>query len=475
MSGYGIDKIFALEWSFLPLRIVLGTSHLMPRALTCATAMFVLQLAGCTDAPLEISEMREVIGTTLSTESKEYNLGKPVARQGGLRTSLARAVEANDAYRAMIAMEAEAFANIAVADSARQIHVSTTANLGGVSESGTTTTGVAAALNLSRLLYDAGESAAAVNLATAQALATQSERQIRGNELALEAARAWIDVWQFSARIALLSDKTAEMDTLVGQIERMASNGMIDRSILEGVRRRVVDISLEKMQLEANLQDAQTRFQRYFDTSAGNLEPPSEIVDQGLAHRMAKSWEEAPSLHRQAAELVIALNNVSIAEAAFKPRAYVEGAVRTPTEPSADVNSTLGVSLTYTFGDGGKREANLRAAQARFEAARAQLADLRHQIEAEIGTATTRLTAMERSIPLMAENIRLSAAEAEIARTQIVTGQSNLQRLIEAEIDNYRARDNEIAMQAEKLILQLTIAALTGGLGRELGLEPSAQ
>jgi outer membrane protein TolC len=82
---------------------------------------------------------------------------------------------------------------------------------------------------------------------------------------------------------------------------------------------------------------------------------------------------------------------------------------------------------------------------------------------------------MERSMPLMAENIRLSAAEAEIARTQIVTGQSNLQRLIEAEIDNYRARDNEIAMQAEKLTLQLTIAALTGGLGRELGLEPSAE
>ncbi len=437
--------------------------------------MLLLQLAGCIDAPLEISQMKEVIGTTLTAEGKDYSQDKLVAKLGGLRESLARAVEANDAYRAMIAMEAEAFANIAVADSARQTQVSTNANIGGLSESGNTTTGVAAGLSLSRLLYDAGESTATVNLATAQALATQSERQVRGNDLALEAARAWIDVWQFGARIALLIDKTAEMDNLVGQIERMASNGMIDRSILEGVRRRIVDISLERVQLDANLQEAQTRFQRYFDTIAGNLERPSEIVDQDLAHRMAKNWEEAPSLNRQAAELVIARNNVSIAEAAFKPRVYVEGAVRSPTEPSSGANTTLGVALTYTIGDGGRREANLRAAQARFEAAQAQLADVRQRIEAEIGVATTRLSAMERSMPLMAENIRLSAAEAEIARTQIVTGQSNLQRLIEAEIDNYRARDNEIAMQAEKLTLQLTIAALTGGLGRELGLEPSAE
>ena len=78
-------------------------------------------------------------------------------------------------------------------------------------------------------------------------------------------------------------------------------------------------------------------------------------------------------------------------------------------------------------------------------------------------------------MPLMAENIRLSAGEAEIARTQIVTGQSSLQRLIEAEIDNYRAQDREIAMQAEKLTLQLTIAAMTGWLGRELGLDTSAE
>ena len=457
------------------MKIVLETSHLMPRSLTCAAAIFVIHLSGCADAPLEISQMKEVIGATLSIESEETSQDKPIAEQGSLHASLTRAVEANDAYRAMIAMEAEAFANIAVADSARQIQVSTNANIGSLSESGDTTTGVTARLNLSHLLYDAGESGAAVNLATAQALATQSERLIRGNDLALEAARAWIDVWQFDARIALLISKTTDMEALIGQIERMFSNGMIDRSILEGVQRRIVDISLERMQLDANLQEAQIRFQRYFDTAAGNLERPSEIVGQDLAHRMAERWEEAPLLRRQAAELIIARNNVAIAEAAFKPRARVEGAVISPTEPGEGANFNLGLSLTYTIGDGGRREANLRAAQERFEAAQAQLADVRERIQAELRASTTRLTALERSMPLMAENIRLSAGEAEIARTQIVTGQSSLQRLIEAEIDNYRAQDREIAMQAEKLTLQLTIAAMTGGLGRELGLDTSAE
>ena len=167
----------------------------------------------------------------------------------------------------------------------------------------------------------------------------------------------------------------------------------------------------------------------------------------------------------------MARNNLVIAEAAFQPRASISGGVRTPMESGASTDTTLGLSLTYTIGDGGRRAANLRAAHARLEAAQANLADTRRGIETELSAAITRLNAIQRSMPLMQENIRLSAAEAEIARSQIVTGQSNLQRLIEAYIDNYRARDGQIAMQSEKITLQLTIAALTGALGRELGLD----
>ena len=72
---------------------------------------------------------------------------------------------------------------------------------------------------------------------------------------------------------------------------------------------------------------------------------------------------------------------------------------------------------------------------------------------------------------LVAEQIRLSASEAEMARSQITTGQSTLRQLVDAEVSNYRAQDSQLAMQAERQMLLLTIAGLTGELGRRIGLD----
>ena len=74
-------------------------------------------------------------------------------------------------------------------------------------------------------------------------------------------------------------------------------------------------------------------------------------------------------------------------------------------------------------------------------------------------------------MPLLQEKLRLSQSEAETARSQLLTGQSNLRQLVEAEIGMYRTQDQEIAMQAELQILLLTIAARTGALSGLVGLE----
>ena len=75
-------------------------------------------------------------------------------------------------------------------------------------------------------------------------------------------------------------------------------------------------------------------------------------------------------------------------------------------------------------------------------------------------------------MPLVAQKIKLTKSEAETARSQIATGQANLQQLISAEIENYRACDQQIQMQAEKLTLLLTVAGRTGYLTEVIGLTP---
>jgi outer membrane protein TolC len=176
-------------------------------------------------------------------------------------------------------------------------------------------------------------------------------------------------------------------------------------------------------------------------------------------------------LQRQAAELLAAQAAVGEARSAFKPSARLQAGARSPLDSDESTDLTVGLSLEYSFNDGGRRKKQLEVAEARVTATDAQLSDAQRGLEAELQAGLTRLVSIERAMPLLADKLRLSRLEAETARSQMQTGQSNLRQLVEAEIAIYRAQDEQIAMQAEQQVLLLTIAARTGALSRLVGLQ----
>jgi outer membrane protein TolC len=433
-------------------------------------------LASC-DAPTEISEMRTIVEERLTTSASGAPISEaqPIALAQGLAPALRVAVTTNQGYLGALALEAEAMGQVGVAASARRPQLTGNANVGGIRETGTsantTTMGVAGGVNLSQLVYDGGASASAMNRSTALALSAQAGRVAQGNEIALTAARAWIDLWQYSERLRLMLARTSEMDTLVEQIERMASNGMLDRASLENAQRQIVDIKLEESRLIAGQAEAQVLFQRFFNAKPLTVPRPLELVSAAQARSLAQDWQTAPGLQRQAAELLAAQAAVGEAQSAFRPRARLQAGARSPLESGESTDLTVGLSLEYSFSDGGRRKKQLEAAEARVAATDAQLSDAQRGLEAELQAGLTRLASIERAMPLLADKLRLSQSEAETSRSQMLTGQSNLRQLVEAEIEIYRAQDQQIAMQAERQILLLTIASRTGGLSRLVGLE----
>jgi len=433
-------------------------------------------LASC-DAPTEISEMRTIVEERLTTSASGAPISEaqPIALAQGLVPALRAAVTANQGYLGALALEAEAMGQVGVAASARRPQLTGNANVGGIRETGTsantTTMGVAGGVNLSQLVYDGGASASAMNRSTALALSAQAGRVAQGNEIALSAARAWIDLWQYSERLRLMQARTSEMDTLVAQIERMASNGMLDKASLENAQGQIVDIKLEESRLIAGQAEAQVLFQRFFNAKPANVTKPSELVSAAQARSLAQDWQTAPGLQRQAAEVLAAQAAVGEAQSAFKPRARLQAGARSPLESGESTDLTVGLSLEYSFSDGGRRTRQLEAAEARVAATDAQLSDAQRGLEAELQAGLTRLASIERAMPLLADKLRLSRSEAETLRSQMLTGQSNLRQLVEAEIEIYRAQDQQIAMQAERQTLLLTIASRTGALSRLVGLE----
>lgn len=453
----------------------------LPQARWLLAALVTLTLAGCGEQPTGIDDMRSARDMRLAagiSNAGQPAAGVPVALSQGLGPALRAAVTSNEGYLGALALEAEAMGQVGVAASARRPQVTGNANIGGIRETNVarnTSTGVAGGLNLSQLVYDAGGSASAVNRATAQALAAQAARVAQGNTLALNAARAWIDVAQYTERLQLMRARTSEMDMLLGQIERMATNGMLDRAALDSARRQIVDITLEETRLEASLAEAQSLFHRFFHVQPRGIARPAELVSAAQARSFAQAWENAPDLQRQAAEAIAAQAAIGEAKSAFRPQVRVQTGLRSPLERDESTDLTVGVMLDYSFNDGGRRRNQLEAAEARSVATEAQLSDAQRGLQAELKGALTQLAALDRSMPLVAEKLRLSRSEAETSRSQLRTGQSNLRQLVEAEVETYRAQDQQVALRAERQILLLTIAARTGALGELINLDSLAR
>lgn len=443
-----------------------------------AVALSVV-LAGCSKEVVGPEQMANDIRATLAATPPDRPQSASVDIAAGFGPALKSAVENNERYRAALALEGEALASIGVARSARRPQIQGQSVAGGIRETGTAqnseSTGVSGGINLSQLIYDGGESAASLNSATAEALGAGAERETTANDVAFEAARAWIDVWQHESRLDLLQLRTSEMKEVLSQIERMAMNGMIDSGALDSARRQIVDIALEETRLKSDLQQANVRFARYFNQSPKSVRRPAELVGVTEAIKLAGAFEQAPSLKRVAAGLIVARNAVLGAKSAFKPKARLQAGVTAPMQRGESTDTTLGLGIQYTFGDGGRRKAVLAAAEARVEGLEVQLADARKTLEAELDGALSQLTAIEASLPLVRRQIELSGSEAKTTQSQLATGQANLRQLIEAKAQNYHASDRLISLQAEKISLQLLIASRTGALARFVGVTtPSA-
>jgi len=455
------------------------TSQSRFRAIVYLTAglTLILMLASCVAKPSGRVQISNELFTALTKKIPIQQSADPAAFRiaSDFGKPILKAVKANERYRAALSKEKALLADIAVAESVRRWQVMGSSTAGAIREQGgsqpsETTTGIAGGVNASQLIYDGGESVANINSATAEAVGAGIDRIIVGNELALESARAWIDVWQYDKKLDLLKARSMEMETVVLQIKRMASNGMIDRAALDSVLSKIVTISLEQTRLQSDLSQAHVRFDRIFNQKPTELVVPKGLVSMSDARKQTDALEEAPDLQRVAVELTVAQNSVLVAKAAFEPRAKFQAGVASPMQNGESTDVSVGIALEYNFSDGGKRKSQLEAAEARLDSAEANLLDARRSLKAEMDVVVQQLTAIELSMPLLARQVALSASSAKIAESQLTTGQANLNQVVEAQIANYRAEDRQITMLAEKLKLQLLIASRTGLLGRLIGL-----
>jgi outer membrane protein, adhesin transport system len=180
------------------------------------------------------------------------------------------------------------------------------------------------------------------------------------------------------------------------------------------------------------------------------------------------NWREAPRLEESAARLIVARNEFESAKSAFKPTATARAGINSPMKDGESIDKTIGVRLQYTFGDGGKREATLNAADAKLKSAEAQLKDIQLTLQTELNSTLVELHAVNSSMALLKNKIELNESNIKTAKSQLNTGQSTLEALVKAEIESFKSNNKYMTIQAEQHKLLLKIMTLSGALGRNL-------
>lgn len=447
----------------------------MPRSVSPFVILSAaLALTGCAATEDLLSEMDGAVDARLANASTTGGVTTSPVPLDRLDQAVKAAVERNDRYASARAQAREAMAGIDVAASGARPQVNAS-SLGGRiiegSPSNRTISGAAADLMLTQLVYDGGATRAAINEATARALAARAAALDTGNGVALDAYKAWVRLWSVQQRAALLSSRSEDVRIITDQLERMTQSGMTDSTLLQGARLADIEARSEDARLKSDLAAAEVEFARFFGTTPASLSRPVALLDDAAFAKATKDWQASPRLRRAAAELVAAEAAANGARAARKPTVNLSAGVASPMDQGDTTDATVGFQLRYTLGDGGRRKARIAAAEARQAALEAELAEAQSAAHALLDGAMARLASLKAAAGLIEERVAAADMQAATAEAQIVLGQTTPRQLLDAKIASYRANEERIRLVEERLILEAEIAAGTGALLPRLGLE----
>jgi adhesin transport system outer membrane protein len=332
------------------------------------------------------------------------------------------------------------------------------------------TNGATVGLDISQLIYDGGAAKAGMDAAQTAKIQADLTLVATREEVLNSAGAAWIDVWFLEERARRMKARLDEASPLINRIKKMAETGLADRTIIEKADKSVLDVRLEIQRLESSRSEAAGRFSAYFGTTPKNLTAPKSLVSSAEAQSAADNWRESAQLKASASRVLTANFELQLAEADLKPKIVANAGSTAPLSSDAPVKS-IGLMVTYNFSDGGRRKSRIESAKASVAAAEADLELQMTQSEAAAFAANLSYADVTTGITLVKEQIAVLSQSRETARSQIASAQSNLNTLLETEIDLYRAEDRLLALESEKLKLELRMLQIGGKLAQAAGRE----
>lgn len=428
--------------------------------------LFAISISACvqTYEPADTAFNKEANLIVAEVKSRDSVVEKP-NREADISAYLAYAVAISPEISALRESELSATSGVSLASSKARLQVSATSSVGTFSANvndGALENGASINLTASQLVYDGGLVDNGISIAKLELELTGVAKEQGINRLSAEAASAIVDASLAAKEFEAISEFQEEIQPHSAQLERMAASGLIDRSVIDEITSKLLEINIKEKEAKSNLRISEVSFAKYF----GDLPLPNSALifpsslSSGIVGEL--SLDNIPAVRQSALRTLLAEKQIAVARSAFMPKINAQIGSSSPMDPDENISAQAGFLISYQFSDGGAREANLSRAKNNFEQAKRSLEFTLENSIAMLEALQERVASIKEIIALAEKKLPILADQLRVAETQIQTGQADISKVFDLKLSISELKSRIRRGQADLVRTQFELAAALG-------------
>jgi adhesin transport system outer membrane protein len=338
-------------------------------------------------------------------------------------------------------------------------------------------------LELRQLLFDGFRTSSDYEQAGFEKLSRYYDLLATSDDVALQAAQAYLDVRRYRALEALARENYALHEQTLEQLRTRADSGVGRRVDHVQASGRLALAQTNLMTASANLNDVLQRFQRITGLGApADLPEPPQVQDRLPASpgNFNPSLRLNPGLLAKQALLQAADAGSRSARGALAPKFELVGSTGTDTsQPGPEYRNVRGSNvqfvMSYNLYRGGADSARIRQSAAQAYAARDVRDYTCRNLQQDLAIAFNNDAHLRRALPFLRDHEAATAKVREAYRQQFQIGQRSLLDLLDTENELFESRRALVNATYDLQLAQYRWLALSHQLLPTLGLLPALQ
>ena len=163
-----------------------------------------------------------------------------------------------------------------------------------------------------------------------------------------------------------------------------------------------------------------------------------------------------------AADLIASRQEVNAILGEFKPKVSFNLSANSPLDTDDDASLAVGIRSTYTFSDGGALKARLKVAEAKSSEMEFNLENAKINATKSVESDFQLLTYLNQSRTLTQQRLQKNTQSLEVLKSQIQTGQSKLNNLIDIHIERIGIINNLLDNTSQYEKAKYSLASMLG-------------